>query len=340
MSNVRRRQVRRRKYFLGAVGALSVPFGAPAIYSARAAETYTLRLNVTTAAASPFGLAALQFARSVERRSNGQIKIEVYPNGQLLNERESIDGLTTGVLDLAIQATGFLVPLFPRYQVFDLPFFFKDLAAGFRVLDGRIGDEFFADLESKGIIGLTWGTGGFKELETTSRPVIEPSDMKGLRIRVLNSPVYISTYQALGAIPIPLDVNETFVALKQGVVDGLDINLPSFKAFLLYSVVKQVALANHFFSINLLLGSKRKIEALPAALQRLIKAEGKALLPYWRSINERETAESIRFLKDNGVRFTQIQYPAFRKAMEPVYATFQAKLGGDLIDRISRAANG
>ena len=132
-------------------------------YRAGAAETYTLRCGVNTPPASAFVTTAVQYAAAVNRRSNGQLKIEVYPSGQLAKEQESIDGLVNGTLDLAVQQTGFLVPLVPRIQVLELPFLFKNLAAGFRVLDGPIGNEFFADLEAKGIIGLCWGPpGGFK----------------------------------------------------------------------------------------------------------------------------------------------------------------------------------
>jgi TRAP-type transport system periplasmic protein len=325
-----------RRDMLAAFGGLTATLGGVA--TCKAADTYTLRLSVPEAADSVFGLAALHFAAEVQRSSNGQLKVDVFPNGQLTKQDAAPEALISGVLDLSIVATGFLVQLLPRFQVFDLPFLVRDLAAGFRIFDGPIGQEFFADLEPKGIVGLTWGSGGFKELETTSKPVLMPENMKGLRIRCQNSPVFIATYQALGAVPVPLDVNEAFMALSQHVVDGLDINLQSFTTFKMYTVVKQVAMANHFLSVIPLLGSKRKIDALPPALQRILRAEGKALVPYWRSINDRETAKSVTFLKSNGVNFTQIEYPAFRAAMEPVYATFQSKLGSDLIERVKRAS--
>ena len=172
--------MRSRRYFLGALGALGVPIYDSA--ACAAAERFTMRLNFTDPATSVTGVAILRFAAAVERRSNGQLKIEVYPNGQLAKEAETVDALTTGTIDFSTKTTPWLVPLFPRYQVFDMPFLFKDFAAAHRVLDGPIGAEFFAELESKGIVGLGWGVNGFKELETTSKAVVVPVGSPGTEL--------------------------------------------------------------------------------------------------------------------------------------------------------------
>jgi TRAP-type transport system periplasmic protein len=321
------------------LGALGASLGLASVRGAAAAEMYTLRMSLPTPAGAALTLAYLQLASAVQRRSNGQLIIEVYPTLQLAKEQASIDGLTTGVVDLTNQATGFLVPLIPQFQVFDLPFLFRDPAAGFRVLDGPIGDEFYARLDSKGIVGMGWGA-SFKELSTTTKPIVTPEDMKGLRIRIQNSALYVATYEALGAIPVPLDVSEAYLALTQHTVDAIDINLDALTTGKYYNVVKHVAMSNHFLSVNVTMGSKRKIESLPVALQKILKEEAKAVGPFWRTLTARTIADDVQVLKKSGVVFSEIQYAPFRKAMDPVYASFQAKLGGDLIERIGRAAGG
>jgi TRAP-type transport system periplasmic protein len=305
---------------------------------AAAADTYTMRLSLAQLATSLNGIAAYRFSDAINRRSNGQLKIEVYPNGQLAKQQETIDGLVSGIIDFGIQATSFVAPLFSRYQVFDLPFLFKSVDAVYRVLGGSIGDELFAELESKGIVGLSWGSGSFKQLDTTSKPIVVPADMKGLRIRVVGS-VYAATYQALGAIPVLIDISEAFVALQQHTIDAVDSTLDEFTAKKFYTIVRHVALANIGFTDSPLMVSKRKFEALPTSLQRIIKDEAKALIPYWRSLNEKLVADASKILKDNGVAFTDPDHAAFRKAVEPVYAMVQSKVGGDLIERVSRTAN-
>jgi TRAP-type transport system periplasmic protein len=328
---------RSRRAFLASLGAF-VPLSGPFYCGAAAADAYTLRLSLASAANSVNGDAAVRFAVAVKRRSNGQLNVAVYPNGQLATQQGAIDGLTTGVIDFTVGASSFLVPLFPRYQVFDMPFLFKNLAAGLRVLDGPIGAEFFAELEPKGIVGLGWGINGLKELETTAKPVVTPEDMKGLRIRIQGGGVFVATYQALGAIPVPIDFAETNTALQQHTVDAVDLPVDVFTASKFYITMKHVAMTNHTLSVIPLLGSKRKIEALPLALQKTIKEAAKEIVPGWRDYLIRQTSEEVQFLKKNGVVFTETQYPAFHKAVEPVYASYQSKLGGDLIERIGRAA--
>ena len=200
----------------------------------------------------------------------------------------------------------------------------------------RIG--VLCEIESKGIVGLGWGSGGFKEIETSTKAVAAPEDLKGLRIRIPNGAIYVATYQALGAIPVPIDVSETFTALTQKTVDGMDVNLDVVATGKYFTVVKHIALSHHVLSVLPLMMSKRKYDALGAPLQKILREEAHAAVLAWRERIGRETATTIAFLKSNGVAFTDIQYPAFKKAVEPVYATLQSKLGGDMLQRVSRAA--
>ena len=299
-----------------------------------------MRLSLAQPADSAAGLTALHFAAALDRRSDGRLKIEVYPNGQLAKQEEAVEGLRNGVVDFAMYASAVFSALVPKYQVFDLPFLFKDAAAASRVLDGPIGAEFFAELEPKGIVGISAGSGSFKEFETTSKAVIVPEDMKGLRMRIQGGAVFVAMYRAFGAIPVNIDLSETVTALSQHTIDGMDITLDGFTTQKYYTIVKHIAMSNQVYPIIPLLGSKRKIEALPAALQSILKQEGRGLAPFWRSLVARQTEAEIQMLKANGVSFSEIKYSAFRKAMEPVYAQFQSTFGGDLIERISRVAGG
>jgi TRAP-type transport system periplasmic protein len=327
-----------RSRFLGALSALGLPAGGR-LGAAGAAEAYTMRCSVATAANTANDLTARRFAAAVERRSNGQIKIEVYPGGQLAGQQESIDGLGTGVVDFAMEPTVLLMPILPQYQVLDMPLLFRNIASASRVLDGPIGDELFAALEPKGITGLTWVSTGFKTLETASKPVAVPDDMKGLRVRIVGGGIFPATYQALGAIPVPIDLSETYTALSQHTVDGMDFPLESFTVGKYYTVCKRVSMLNHFLEKVALMGSKRKIEALPPALQKILKEEGRAVTAFARTLAAQREAVNIETLKANGVTFVdKPDITAFRKAVEPVYAQYRPRLGS-LLDRVTRAAD-
>jgi TRAP-type transport system periplasmic protein len=328
-----------RGRFARAFGALGVPGGVSMARSARAAETYTLRMSSPQPVDSALGMAVSHFASEVARRSNGQVKIEVYPSGQLAKDQESIDGVANGVIDFTVVSSSFLVPLFPRFEIFGAPFLFPSPATAFRIIDGPIGNALFAELEPKGIIGLGFGGGSFKEFLLTSKVVVVPDDLKGLRLRSVGGAVYNAIFQALGAIPITIDIAETYTALAQHTVDGLDAPLDSFISQKLYTVVKNVAMSNHILNINPIIGSKRKIEALPRPLQTIVREEGRAVPPFWRSVLARQAAAGIQLLKTNGVAFSEIQYPAFRKAMDPVYALLQSRPSGDLLERIRRTVS-
>jgi TRAP-type transport system periplasmic protein len=328
-----------RGRFLGVLGNLAVPTGIPMVCRAAGAGAYTLRLNNGLAATSALGITASRFAAAVARRSNGQLQIEVYPNYQLAKESETIEALTSGVIDFVTIASSVVVPLVPRLQIFAMPFLFKDVAAGFRVLDGPVGTDLSAELASKGILALGWGASGMREFGTTTKSVLVPDDLKGLRVRVQTGAIYIAMFQALGAIPVVIDSSEAFIAVSQHTVDAVDYALVSLVSGKYYTVIKHVAMLNQMFSPTGLFASKRKIDALPLPLQKIIKEEAKAAVPTWRSLSAREALDNVETLKKNDVLFTEPQYQAFRKAMDPVYAVFRSQPGGDLLDRVGRATS-
>jgi TRAP-type transport system periplasmic protein len=328
----------RRFFRRNFLAALSVPVAVSLGRGAGAAETYTMRLNITQPATAVQGRAATHFASAVAHRSNGQVKVEVYPNSQLGSQAEMIDALRSGVVDFTIESSSFLVPLTPRVQVFDVPFLFRNPAAGYRVIDGPVGEELLAELEPKGIVGLGWGSNGFRQISTSTKAVTVPEDLRGVRMRIQNEAVQIAMYQAFGAIPVPVDAAEVFTALAQHTVEGMDNNIDVVTQGKYYTIIKHVAMSNHVFSVSPLLVSKRKFDALPAALQKIIKEEGKGAILFSRDLFDRQIADDVKILKDNGVAFTEIQFAPFRKAAEPVYGMVQAKIGGNLIERIRRVA--
>jgi TRAP-type transport system periplasmic protein len=328
-----------RAQSLSRLGFFAIAGAASALpRTARAASAHTLRFNCPQAENSQLGIIASRFGSELKRRSNGQIELEVYFNGALASQQGSIDMLGSGALDFTLQNNSLLVPMSVGYQLFDLPFLVPDLPAGYRVLDSTVGSTIAGPLESHGLIQLGWCVSGMKTFETTSKAIVVPEDMKGLRFRIQGGPIYAATYQSLGAIPIVIDVAEIFVALTQHTIDGLDPGLDSFVAGKWYTVCRHVAISNHALAINPMLASKKNISALPEPLQKVVRDAGRAADLYARTVLEQRLADATQFLKGNGVAFTQIQYPAFRKAVEPVFVSAQPKLG-TLISRAMRAAN-
>ena len=172
-----------------------------------------------------------------------------------------------------------------------------------------------------------------------SKKVRSPADMRGLRIRIQSGPVYVAMMQGLGAIPVVIDASERIVALQQHTVDGLDISLEQMVAQAIYPYIGHVALTNHIYSLQPLCASKKSLEGLPTDLQQILRSEAKAVRSAQRALGAQRVTEATRFMREKGIAFGEIDYPLFRKAMDSVYAGFQSKLGSDLIERVSRAAN-
>jgi tripartite ATP-independent transporter DctP family solute receptor len=284
-------------------------------------------------------VAARQLGAAVARRSNGRLQIEVFPNSQLAKERESVQGLLSGTVDMTAQATPWIESFYPQMQVLTLPFLFKDSASAFRVADGPIGDELFAGLETKGITGLLWCGTSFREFESTGRPIKTPDDVKGLRFRVQSGAVYVGMATALGAIPVQIDYSELYTALSQKTIDLIDSTPDGLVSAKLQMVTKNLAMTNHVYNLNPLIASKKKLDELPSDLQRILREEIRAIRTSWRNRCDQQAAESLQALKSGGMTFTEIDHAAFQRAMEPVYAAAQTRVGGDLVQRLVRASN-
>ena len=161
--------------------------------------------------------------------------------------------------------------------------------------------------------------------------------MKGLRVRIQNSPGAVATYKALGAVPVVIDISELFTAISQHTVDAMDQSIDAFVTFKYYSLAKYCAMLNHVFSVMPVMASKAKMNSLPANLQSLIRQEGNSLSQFWKAATLQRINEDIDICKKNGVSFTYPPYAAFRKAAESAWPVFQQRIGGNLIEMAAKS---
>src|SRR5205085_9280147 len=169
---------------------------------------------------SHYGVAIDTFAREVERRTGARYKVQTFYSSALGAERESVEGVQLGTLDLTLTSTGPLPNFVPEIAILDIPFLFRDYPHARSVLDGPIGTDLLVKFEPKGIHALAWGENGFRHMTNSKRPVNSPDDLRGLKMRTLENPVHIQAYKAFGIIPTPMAFTEVFTALQQGTVDG------------------------------------------------------------------------------------------------------------------------
>jgi tripartite ATP-independent transporter DctP family solute receptor len=306
---------------------------------ARAAEPIIMKLGHPDTALHPAHQLATQFGKLVEERTGGAIKIRVFPGGQLGSNTNIVTGLTTGIVDFSVHTAGYASSVYTRLQVLDLPFLFRDTAQAEAVLDGPVGKELLNGMSATGIYGLAWGTHGWRLTETTNRPVREPADLSGLKIRIQPSPVFNATFKALGAVPVVLDITELYLALSQNTVQGMELPFMAVASSKLYEVTKHVGVTNHVYNASLLMASKSRLDSLDPKHQDVIRQTATEIGPVWRKLVVEKTGEARQLCEQRGMKIDETNYAAFRSTVQPVYTEFRGSIGADLVDSMVKATS-
>lgn len=297
-------------------------------------EQVTLRLGHGIQLTHPAHLAAEQFAQKVEERTGGNVKVKVFPNRQLGEERDMVEGLQLGTVDMTIVSTGPLGGFAPEIGVVDLPFLFTSSEHAYKVLDGKIGKGIMEKFEPNGIVGLSFMENGWRSISTGSRKIVVPGDLKGLKIRTMENKVHMASFKAMGASPVPMVWGEVYTSLQQGIIDGQE-NPPVILATnALWEVQKYYALTNHFYTPQAFLMSKKTAESLPAEYMDIIMKAAQEATDYQRQLMAEQTTEFLATLTKNGMEVYDVDRAQFQKASMAVYQEYESIFGKELIDAI------
>ena len=310
----------------GATLALpAVPAGAQA----------TLKMNISVSQNSHYGVAVDAFAREVEKRTDGRYKIQNFYSGALGAERESIEALQVGTLDLTMTSTGPVPNFVPEVAILDIPFLFKDYGHARATLDGPIGQELLQKFPSKGIVALAWGENGFRHMTNNKRQVILPDDLKGLKMRTMENPVHMQAYKAFGIIPTPMAFTEVFTALQQGTVDGQENPLSVISAAKFDQVQKYMTLTGHVYSPALILMSKTVWDKLSAADKQAFLDAAKEAVKANRARIDDDERKAVADLRSKGMVIVEnVDKAKFQVILVPTFADFGKKFGQENIDKI------
>jgi tripartite ATP-independent transporter DctP family solute receptor len=300
-----------------------------------AAAQTTLKMNNSLSQNSHYGVAVETFAREVEKRTNGRYKVQNFYSGALGAERESIEALQVGTLDLTMTSTGPLPNFVPEVAIFDIPFLFRDYAHARAVLDGPIGQEMLARFPPKGLVALAWGENGFRHMTNSKHPVIQPADLKGLKMRTMENPVHIQAYKAFGIIPTPMAFTEVFTALQQGTVDGQENPLSVIESAKLDQVQKYLTLTGHVYSPALILIGKAQWDQLSAADKQAFLDAAKEAVKADRARIDEDERKAVADLKAKGMQVVEhVDKAAYQAVLASTFVEFGRKFGQDNIDRI------
>ncbi len=334
----------RRTVLKSGLAAMASGLAMPYIVRASFASTpvRTLKLVFADVVAAPGFQSMLRFAENVKKKTDGAIVVDCYGAGQLGSESNQVPGLQTGIYDLCGQTSGFVEPLYPHWNVLDLPFLFPSVEKAEKMLDGPVGARLLGELPAKGIYGLAYGWWAWREFDTVNRPVPEPKDVKGLKIRVQPGAVFAATFRALGAIPTEIDITEVYLALSDGTVGAVELPVISMAANKLEEVVKVVTETNYDYNVGIMMASKRTFDLLDKKYQEAIREAALELTPDWRRTVAQATVQDTKAFAAHGVKFIkaeQVDRVAYRKAVEPVYQQYRKVIGSDLMDAVLKAAS-
>ena len=275
----------------------------------------------------------------MEEQTNGNVEVQIFPSEQLGSEEETSQMIKQGTIACAVEsAGGGLAPFVPSADLLNLPFLFRDLPHFYRVVDGPIGEQIGRNVEEKlDSVFLGWWFSGIRNEWNGKRPVRTPDDLKGLKIRVMGSPVLIDTFNALGAQATPMSWGEVYTSLQQGVIDGAETDHVDLLVEKFYEVTKHVSLTGHMYLAAGLICSKKVYNKLPAAYQIALINAGKASVQTERDAMEIMTGDALAKLKEKGLKFYTIDVAPFQNKVISVYKKNADKVGG--MDVIKLVAN-
>ena len=314
------------------VAALTVVSAAPPVASPGAVVT---KLASVLAESHANHKSYLFFGDRVRELTNGKLIINVYPNSQLGNEREYVEFLQTGQIEFGRTATAVLGAFVPQFQAFDLPYLFKNKQQMFKAADGELGQILLKLLAEKlNIKGLGFFDDGTRCLYNSKRPVYLPADLKGMKVRTMESQLMIRTFNMLGAAATPLPYGELYSALQQGVVDAGEGPIPSYWAMKHYEVAKYYSYTDTFISPALPMVGLKWFNAQPKEFQQAIEQAAKEMIAKERQLMADQEKEATADLKSKGVQFNELKdKAAFMKMVEPIYKEYEPRLGKELLDK-------
>jgi tripartite ATP-independent transporter DctP family solute receptor len=289
----------------------------------------TLKLATVTPDHHAYTKGAQEFASLVEEGTNGEVVIKVYGGGQLgKGERELLEGLQLGTIDLAVTATGPVSNFSEDMGVVDLPFLFTGNEHVDKVLDGPIGRSLLDGLEKADIKGLAFFENGFRNFTNSKRSLRKPEDFKGLKFRTMENPVHLASVRQLGAQAVPMSWGEVYTSLQTGVIDGQENPVAIVFAFKLSEVQKYLSLTGHFYSPAPLSMSLRKFKGLKPEHQKVILDAALKAAAYERKLIRDNEAKQLAALKEQGMVVSEVDKAIFVEAMAQVYDEFGKKYPG------------
>lgn len=297
-----------------------------------------IKVATTSGEGSVIYDAAVMFKEKVEERSNGDITVTLYPDGQLGKDGTVLDALKSGSIEMSIPSS-ILATKSPEFGVFDIPFLFKDRSKVEEIANGDIWHKDLKPLlHQHGLVGLGFWENGYRHITNNERPINTPEDLKGLKLRVPDSAIRVAMFKELGANPTPMDLSEVFTALQQGVVDGQENPLPTIKGANLQQAQKYLSITNHVYTPVYLVSSKKWYDKLSTEHQELLTEIAEEVGNEIRKEGEAIDNAIIEEFKEAGLEVNVADVQAFKEKTKPILELFYKDIDKEFVDKVLEAA--
>lgn len=320
------------------IAVLALGLAAPA----SAQSPIIIKFSHVVATDTPKGKASEKFKELAEKYTGGKVKIEVYPNSTLYKDKEELEALQLGSVQMLAPSNSKFGPLGIReFEVFDLPYILPDLKTLRKVTEGPLGARLLKLLEPKGITGLAYWDNGFKQM-SANKKLVSPADYQGVKFRIQSSRVLQAQFKALGSLPQVMAFSEVYQALQTGVVDGQENTWSNIYTQKMHEVQKYITETNHGYIGYVVIVNKKFWDDLPADIRDQLSKAMKEATDFNNAQSQKENDDALAEIKKSGkseiIKLTSEQDEAMRKAMEPVYKDAASRVGQPLIDEFLKQA--
>jgi C4-dicarboxylate-binding protein DctP len=330
-----------RQFVIAAASIAALAFAGQA---SAADQPVVIKFSHVVASDTPKGKAAEKFKELAEKYTNGKVKVEVYPNSTLYKDKEELEALQLGAVQMLAPSNSKFGPIgIKEFEVFDLPYILPDLQTLRKVTDGPLGAKLLKLLDPKGMTGLAYWDNGFKQM-TANKKLVSPADYKGLKFRIQSSKVLEAQFRALGSIPQVMAFSDVYQALQTGVVDGQENTWSNIYTQKMHEVQKYATVTNHGYIGYVVVVNKKFWDGLPADVRPQLEKAMAESTQFANSQSAKENdeakAEIIKTGKTTIVTPTAAENAEMRKTMAPLYEEMGKRVGKELIDEVVKTVGG
>lgn len=306
-------------------------------------DEHSIKFGIGLSPGSPQHMSVEYFRDILDQRTDGRLTVEIFPDSQVGDDNQMMSALQSGTLEMTYPSTSPAASIVPELGLFDLPFLFPTPEAADEVLDSETGQEMLDAFDGTGIKALAFAENGYRQLTNSKGPVSSPDDVEGLAVRVMENPIQVDIWKALGANPTSMAFGEVFSALEQGVVDGQENPWNTILTSKFYEVQDYASESRHVYTPFIIMIGEEFFDGLSTEDQEIVQEAATAAAGYERTLSREFNDYAKQQLIDQGMEITDLsdeQVKAFQDATQPVYDTWAPKLGADLVARVQEQAQG